>query len=117
MTTDRPPLTARQSRILDVIRGTVRDRGYPPTLRELTAAVGISSSSTASEQLRILEARGYIMVTPNTPRGIMVLDPATAQDRQAAWEVYRDSRDLDDAWASQEAFEAGWLAHQLRGGH
>jgi hypothetical protein len=69
-------LTARQSRILEVIRDTVRDRGYPPTLRELTAAVGIGSSSTASEQLRILQARGYIRVTPNTPRGIMLLDPA-----------------------------------------
>jgi SOS-response transcriptional repressor LexA len=75
---ERVPLTPRQARILDVIRDTVRDRGYPPTLRELTAAVGISSSSTASEQLRLLEARGYIRVTPNTPRGIMVLDPAGA---------------------------------------
>lgn len=72
---DRPALTPRQSRILEVIRDTVRDRGYPPTLRELTAAVGIGSSSTASEQLRILQARGYIRVTPNTPRGIMLLDP------------------------------------------
>lgn len=116
MTEQRPALTARQTRILQVIRDTVRDRGYPPTLRELTAAVDISSSSTAAEQLRILAARGYIRVTPNTPRGIMLLDPATEQDRQAAWEVYRDGRDLDDAWASQEAFEAGWLAHQLRGG-
>jgi SOS-response transcriptional repressor LexA len=79
---ERVPLTPRQARILDVIRDTVRDRGYPPTLRELTAAVGISSSSTASEQLRLLEARGYIRVTPNTPRGIMLLDPA--EDRGEA---------------------------------
>jgi len=74
---NRPSLTRRQERILDAIRSSVRDRGYPPTLRELTAAVGISSSSTASEQLRLLQARGYIRVTPNVPRGIMVLDPPT----------------------------------------
>lgn len=73
--TERPRLTVRQALILDTIRASVRDRGYPPSLRELTAAVGISSSSTAAEQLRILEARGYIRITPNTPRGIMVLDP------------------------------------------
>lgn len=77
MTDTRPKLTARQERILDTIRSAVRDRGYPPTLRELTAAVGISSSSTAAEQLRILQHRGYIRVTPNTPRGILLLDPAS----------------------------------------
>lgn len=73
---ERPPLTRRQALILDTIRAAVRDRGYPPSLRELCALVGISSSSTASENLRVLEARGYIRRTPNTPRGIMVLsDP------------------------------------------
>lgn len=71
---DRPPLTPRQSRILQTIRDSVRDRGYPPTLRELTAAVGISSSSTAAEQLRLLQAQGYIRLSPNTPRGIMVIE-------------------------------------------
>jgi len=80
---DRPTLTPRQSRILDTIRDSVRDRGYPPTLRELTAAVGISSSSTAAEQLRILQARGYIRVTPNVPRGIMVLDPIAPTPEQS----------------------------------
>jgi repressor LexA len=77
----RAPLTRRQERILDTIRSSVRDRGYPPSLRELTAAVGISSSSTAAEQLRILAARGYIRVTPNTPRGIMLLDPISEEQR------------------------------------
>jgi hypothetical protein len=80
---DRPPLTRRQERILDTIRSSVRDRGYPPSLRELTAAVGISSSSTAAEQLRIIQARGYIKITPNTPRGIMVLDPIAPTPEQA----------------------------------
>jgi hypothetical protein len=79
----RPSLTPRQERILETIRSSVRDRGYPPTLRELTAAVGISSSSTASEQLRLLQARGYIRVTPNVPRGIMLLDPIPPTLEQA----------------------------------
>lgn len=97
---DRPPLTRRQERILDTIRSSVRDRGYPPSLRELTAAVGISSSSTASEQLRILAARGYIRVTPNTPRGIMLLDPIPPTPEQAGVRLILDKNHRWDATRS-----------------
>lgn len=68
---------------MDTIRSSVRERGYPPSLRELTAAVGISSSSTASEQLRILQRHGYIRVAPNVPRGILLLDPIPPTLEQA----------------------------------
>lgn len=118
---DRPKLTERQSRILDTIRDSVRERGYPPSLRELTAAVGISSSSTASEQLRILQRHGYIKVAPNVPRGILLLDPVSVEDRVTLVRALTD--DLWDGPGDDLGFrtvceevagyliEKGWTRH------
>ncbi|WP_430791619.1 transcriptional repressor LexA [Actinoplanes sp. G11-F43] len=66
----RPPLTARQQRILAVIRESVRDRGYPPTVREIGAAVGLVSPSSVSYQLGVLEKHGLIRRSPNNSRAV-----------------------------------------------
>lgn len=66
----RPPLTARQQRILAVIRESVRTRGYPPTVREIGAAVGLVSPSSVSYQLGILEKHGLISRVPNNSRAV-----------------------------------------------
>src|SRR5256714_12787197 len=63
-------LTARQRRILDVIRATVRERGYPPTVREIGEAVGLTSSSSVHSQLANLERRGLLHKDPTQPRAI-----------------------------------------------
>ena len=49
------PLTERQEKILHFIRQSIRDRGYPPTLREIGAQMGIRSTNGVSDHLRALE--------------------------------------------------------------
>src|SRR2546425_9827445 len=63
-------LTPRQRRIIDHIRKTVRARGYPPTVREIGEAVGLTSSSSVHSQIANLERRGLLKKDPTKPRAI-----------------------------------------------
>ena len=63
-------ITARQRRIVDFIRKTVQDRGYPPTVREIGEAVGLTSSSSVHAQLSNLEKRGLLRRDPTKPRAM-----------------------------------------------
>ena len=56
---DTVRLTERQRTILDVIRTSVTTRGYPPSIREIGDAVGLTSTSSVAHQLRTLERKGY----------------------------------------------------------
>jgi repressor LexA len=67
-------ITARQQRILDFISETVRDRGYPPTVREIGEAVGLTSSSSVHAQLANLERKGLLHRDPTKPRAIGLAD-------------------------------------------
>ncbi len=72
-------LTERQRTILDVIRSSVTTRGYPPSIREIGDAVGLTSTSSVAHQLRTLERKGYLRRDPNRPRAVDVRasnDPA-----------------------------------------
>jgi len=71
---DRKQLTGRQQQILDFILETVHDRGYPPAVREIGTAVGLSSPSTVHSHLSALVKGGYIRRDPSKPRAIEVLD-------------------------------------------
>ncbi|MGW4095706.1 transcriptional repressor LexA [Mycobacterium sp. NPDC004974] len=74
-------LTDRQRTILDVIRASVTSRGYPPSIREIGDAVGLTSTSSVAHQLRTLERKGYLRRDPNRPRAVDVRgadDPAAA---------------------------------------
>ena len=74
-------LPIRQREVLDVIRTWVERFGYPPSVREIGEAVGLTSTSSVAYQLRALEQKGYLRRDPNRPRAIGVLpadvDPAT----------------------------------------
>jgi repressor LexA len=74
--TSRPPasagLTQRQRTILEVIRASVTSRGYPPSIREIGDAVGLTSTSSVAHQLRALERKGYLRRDPNRPRAVDV---------------------------------------------
>ncbi len=76
---DGPPdesgLTPRQRRVLDEIRSSVERRGYPPSMREIGEAVGLTSSSSVSHQLATLERKGFLRRDPNRPRAIEVRTP------------------------------------------
>ena len=63
-------LTQRQSDILEFIVDQVRTRGYPPSVREIGEAVGLSSSSSVHAQLSTLQERGMLRRDPDKPRAI-----------------------------------------------
>jgi repressor LexA len=65
-------LTERQRTILNVIRASVTSRGYPPSIREIGDAVGLTSTSSVAHQLRTLERKGYLRRDPNRPRAVDV---------------------------------------------
>lgn len=75
---ERSPLTTRQRTILDVIRASVTERGYPPSIREIGDAVGLTSTSSVAHQLRTLESKGYLRRDPNRPRAVDVRSPDEA---------------------------------------
>lgn len=72
-------LTARQRAILDVIYQHVSAHGYPPAVREIGKAVGLSSPSSVHAQLEALEQKGYLRRDPTKPRALELgRDPETA---------------------------------------
>jgi repressor LexA len=69
-----PKMSQRQQAILDFIKVSVRERGYPPSVREIGEAVGLASSSTVHGHLDRLEKKGLIRRDPTKPRAIEILD-------------------------------------------
>jgi repressor LexA len=69
----RTSLSDKQLAILDVIQRSVSTRGYPPSMREIGDAVGLSSLSSVTHQLGQLELSGYLRRDPNRPRAMEVL--------------------------------------------
>jgi repressor LexA len=69
----RRSLSAKQTQILEVIQSAVTHRGYPPSMREIGDAVGLSSLSSVAHQLGQLELAGYLRRDPNRPRALEVL--------------------------------------------
>ena len=71
-------LTARQREILDFIESQMRDRGYPPSVREIGEAVGLTSPSTVHNHLATLQRLGFLRRDPTKPRAIeMRYDPSS----------------------------------------
>ncbi len=65
-------LTGKRREILDFIAAQLRERGYPPSVREIGEAVGLTSSSTVHTHLQTLERQGYLRRDPTKPRAIEV---------------------------------------------
>jgi repressor LexA len=78
-------LTQRQRRVLEVIRDSIERRGYPPSVREIGEAVGLSSASSVAHQLSVLQKKGWLRRDPNRPRALDVRLPGeTPQTLPAA---------------------------------
>lgn len=75
-------LSKRQQQVLEYIRDTVNDRGYPPSVREIGDAVGLSSPSSVHSQLSALVEMGMITRDPTKPRAIVVVE--SHEEKQAA---------------------------------
>lgn len=73
-------ISQRQNAILEFIKNEVKDKGYPPSVREIGEAVGLASSSTVHGHLERLEKKGLIRRDPTKPRAIEITDgdPASA---------------------------------------
>ncbi len=80
---DGDGLTHRQRRVLEVIRDSVERRGYPPSMREIGEAVGLTSPSSVAHQLATLERKGFLRRDPNRPRAIEVILPGEARREPA----------------------------------
>ncbi|WP_232719451.1 transcriptional repressor LexA [Gordonia metallireducens] len=65
-------LTPRQRGVLEVIRKSVRERGYPPSIREIGDEVGLTSTSSVAHQLRTLERKGLLKRDANRPRAVNI---------------------------------------------
>ena len=74
----RSELSPRQRAILDMIRETTLERGYPPSVREIGESVGLTSPSSVAHQLKNLQRAGYLRIDPNRPRAL-VLSPETIE--------------------------------------
>jgi repressor LexA len=92
-------LTWRQRKVLQVIRESVQRRGYPPSMREIGEAVGLTSTSSVSYQLSTLQSKGYLRRDAGRPR--------TVEVRLPGHPAVRPETDIDDDApmdiASQEA--------------
>lgn len=77
-----PDLSKRQELILEFIKQEIREKGYPPSVREIGNAVGLMSSSTVHGHLQTLEEKGYIRRDPTKPRAIEVLDSFSGYEQK-----------------------------------
>jgi repressor LexA len=79
---DETGLTPRQRKVLEVIRDSVERRGYPPTVREIGEAVGLTSTSSVSHQLMTLQKKGFLRKDPSKPRAVDVRMPGDVDRAQ-----------------------------------
>ena len=88
-------LTDRQRLVLETIQDAVDRRGYPPSMREIGEAVGLTSPSSVAHQLSTLERKGYLRRDPNRPRAIEVTIPSEGRHPAAGADL--DLTDSGDA--------------------
>jgi len=107
-------LTARQRDVLAFIRTSIAERGYPPSIREIGDAVGLSSLNSAHYQLRALERKGVLRRDPTRSRAITIMDtaehacsivcPACGKDSALVESlgrfIHADGSANDDCWRS-----------------
>ncbi|GAA0990996.1 transcriptional repressor LexA [Nocardiopsis tropica] len=91
-TPEAPKLTARQQSVLNCIQRYVRERGFPPSIREIGEAVGLSSPSSVAHQLKVLQRKGYLHRDQNRPRAVELRSPGRSAGRTVTPEDIDPSR-------------------------
>ncbi|MCW2841925.1 MAG: repressor LexA [Aeromicrobium sp.] len=94
---DSSGLTARQRKVLEFLRDEIEKRGYPPSMREIGAAVGLTSTSSVAHQLRALEGLGYVKRDPNRPRALEIFLPDVMAARRSMSDSHVDETGIGDA--------------------
>ena len=77
-------LKDREQKVLDFMKHEIREKGYPPTVREICTALGIKSTSTVHKDIASLERQGYLRKDPAKPRALMIVEPQTGEPVAAA---------------------------------
>jgi len=121
-------LTDRQARILEYIRQVMRVRSYPPSVREIGEAVGLSSSSTVHNHLNQLERRGLIRRDPSKSRTVQLVEEAGREEKRrnavaiplvghvaAGAPILAEQNIEDHVMLSPEFAQEGWFALRVRG--
>ncbi len=94
---DGPPdatgLTPRQVRVLAHIKDSIENRGYPPSMREIGGAVGLTSTSSVAHQLKVLEEKGFLKRDPHRPRALEVFLPEVMAARRSLGSAEESSYD------------------------
>lgn len=121
-------VSGRQEQILDYIREVTRERNYPPSVREIGEAVGLSSSSTVHNHLNQLERLGLIRRDPTKSRTVQLVEQAdTARMRRqavavpvvgnvaAGTPILAEEHIEDHLLLSPEIAQEGWFGLRVRG--
>ena len=121
-------LSDRQSKILDYIRYVTRVRNYPPSVREIGEAVGLSSSSTVHNHLNQLERRGLIKRDASKSRTVQLVGEMEIDDKRrnavavpivghvaAGVPILAEQNIEDHLMLSPEIAQEGWFLLKVRG--
>jgi repressor LexA len=121
-------LSERQARILEYIREVTRIRNYPPSVREIGEAVGLSSSSTVHNHLNQLERRGLIKRDPSKSRTVQLVEDVQNEDLRrravpipvvgqvaAGMPILAEQNIEDHLMLSPDLAEEGWFALRVKG--
>jgi len=121
-------LSDRQSRILEYIRHVSRTRNYPPSVREIGEAVGLSSSSTVHNHLNQLERRGLIHRDPSKSRTVQLVKDAREEETArgavrlplvgnvaAGTPILAEQNIEDHILISESLAQEGWFLLKVRG--
>jgi len=118
----------RQEKILSYIRHVTRVRNYPPSVREIGEAVGLSSSSTVHNHLNQLERRGFIRRDPSKSRTVQLVEEAPREEQRrnaialpvvgsvaAGMPILAEQNIEDHVLLSPGLAQEGWFALRVRG--
>lgn len=109
-------LTERQQMVLDFIRQSIADRGYPPTLREIGARMGIRSTNGVNDHLRALERKGYLTREDMKSRALRpTAHTTTAQNAVNGGVAQNDARPLREGGEDDELVEVQVLGRVAAG--
>jgi repressor LexA len=121
-------LSDRQEKILDYIRDVTRKRSYPPSVREIGEAVGLSSSSTVHNHLNQLERRGLIHRDPSKSRTVQLVQKEPVREVRAntvqlpivgnvaaGVPILAEQNIEDQISISAELAQEGWFFLRVRG--
>lgn len=106
---DASGLTLRQRKVLEFLRESVEKRGFPPSMREVGAAVGLASTSSVSHQLRTLEKMGFIKRDANRPRALEIFLPETLAARRSYGSVQDPELSIDESGIGDDHPEATYV--------